>query len=184
MPATNTTGNSRPLAEWIVIIVMALDCPASESRSLLRASHSMNAGSFSAATGGSPPAPCAATPAGGAAAAPPSSAPASRSCSRLSSVAAASSCVSSNSCATPKNSLMFSTLPSASMVCSASSAWISPVRSMIICTTSARSPSKWRAASIAFVKPASAFLAFALRTPGSVTHASAAEKNDIPRSAA
>ena len=50
MPATKTTGNSRPLAEWMVIMVMALDWPASESRSLRRASHSMSAGSFSAAT--------------------------------------------------------------------------------------------------------------------------------------
>jgi len=54
MPATKTTGNSRPLAECTVIIVTALCEPLSESRSERRASHSMSAGSFSAATGGSP----------------------------------------------------------------------------------------------------------------------------------
>ncbi len=45
MPATNTAGNSRPLAEWMVIMVMACVSPARESKSERRASHSMRAGS-------------------------------------------------------------------------------------------------------------------------------------------
>ena len=49
MPATKTTGNSRPLAECTVIIVTADVWPASASRSERSASHSMRAGSLAEA---------------------------------------------------------------------------------------------------------------------------------------
>ncbi len=167
------------MAEWTVIIVTALDWPASASRSVLRASHSMKAGSFSAATAGATGASGAGAGALGSAAAA-SAMPASRSCLRLSRVSSTLSCVSSNSCATPKNSRMFSTRLSASTVFSDCSAWMRPVRSMIISTTCERSPEKCRAASIVDVNPARAVRALAVSRPSSATQAWAAEKNEIP----